>query len=130
MINDQLILEEMCVNVKNPPKINDINPEPGDHLFKYWYKNLNLKTNFKGKILLAKDFIQSMYVHMGFQRPIAFKTVVEIEVDEGKVISLKDLSKQMEEQRNTNPYEGVQPESNSQKDIEKWVREKFSLEYD
>lgn len=71
-----------------------------------------------------------MYVHMGFQRPIAFKTVVEIEVDEGKVISLKDLSKQMEEQRNTNPYEGVQPESNSQKDIEKWVREKFSLEYD
>ncbi|MHA2007496.1 MAG: hypothetical protein ACXABO_07175 [Promethearchaeota archaeon] len=129
-INDQLFLEEMRVNAKNPPEINGVKPEPGEHSLKYSYKNLNLKTNFTGKILLAKDFIQSMYVHMGFQRPIAFKTVVEIKVEEGKVISLKDFSKQMEDQRNANPYKGAQPQSNSQKDIENWVKEKFSLDYD
>ena len=129
-IKNQLVLEEMRVNVKNPPEINGVNPEPGEHSFNYSYKNLNLKTNFTGKILLVKDFISSMYVHMGFQRPMAFKTVVEIEVMGGKVISLKDLSKYMEEQRNINPDKGAQPQSNSQKDIEKWVNEKFSLDYD
>ena len=99
-------------------------------MFKYYYKNLNLKTSFTGKVLLAKDFIQSMYIHMGFQRPIAFKTVVEINVERGEIISVKDLSKQMEDHRDLNPNEGVQPLSNSQKDIEEWVKDTFSLDYD
>jgi hypothetical protein len=127
---NQLILDGMRVNVDDPPKINGINPEKGSDLFKYNYKNLNLKTNFTGQVLLARDFIESMYVHMGFQRPIAFKTVVEINVQSGEIISVKDLSKQMELSRMKNPNKGAQPQSNSHKDIENWVNEKFSLDYD
>ena len=128
--DDQLILDGMRVNVDNPPKINGIEPEREGNMFKYYYKNLNLKTSFTGKVLLAKDFIQSMYVHMGFQRPIAFETVVEINVERGEIISVKDLSKQMEDHRDLNPNEGVQPLSNSQNDIEEWVKDTFSLDYD
>ncbi|MFX0043314.1 MAG: hypothetical protein ACFE8L_10405 [Candidatus Hodarchaeota archaeon] len=120
----------MLVNVNNPPKINGIEPQEGDSLFKYYYNNLNLKTHFTGSILLAKDFIQSMYVHMGFQRPMAFKTVVEIELKNGEIISLKDLSRQMEEQRKKDINKGAQPQSNSRKDIENWVKQTFSLYYD
>ncbi|GAG79916.1 unnamed protein product, partial [marine sediment metagenome] len=100
---DKLILDGMRVNTNDPPRINGIEPEKEGNLFKYYYKNLNLKTNFTGKVLLAKDFIQSMYVHMGFQRPIAFETVVEIDVKSGEIISVRDLSKQMEEYRDQNP---------------------------
>jgi len=128
--NKCLIIDEMLVNVDDPPEINSIKPQQGNDLFKYHYKNLNLKTNFTGKILLAKDFIQSMYVHMGFQRPMAFKTVVEIELKHGEIINLKDLSKLMEEQRKNDLYKGAQPETNSKKDIEKWVKQTFSLDYD
>ncbi len=71
-----------------------------------------------------------MYVHMGFQRPIAFKMVVEIELKDGEIISLKDLSSQMEEQRKKDLYNGAHPQSNSKKDIEKWVKQTFSLDYD
>ena len=78
LTNHQLILDEMQVNVDNPPKIKGIEPQIGSKLFKYHYKEMNLKSSFSGKLLLAKDFIQSMYVHMGFQRPMAFKTIVEI----------------------------------------------------
>ncbi|MFX1365022.1 MAG: hypothetical protein ACFFCE_02745 [Promethearchaeota archaeon] len=124
-----LILDELQVNVDNPPKINDIEPQQGNSLFKYHYINLNLQTNFTGSILLAKDFIQSMYVHMGFQRPMAFKTVLEIEIRNGKIISLRDLSKMMEEQRKKDLYKGAQPQSNSKKDIEEWVKQTFSLDY-
>lgn len=127
---DQLILDEMRVNVNDPPKINGIKPQQGESLFKYHYRNLNLKSKFTGTVLLAKDFIQSMYVHMGFQSPMAFKTVVEIQIERGNIISLEDLSKEMEEQRNKDPYKGDQPQTNSQKDIEKWVKDKFNLDYD
>lgn len=127
---NRLILDEIRVNVADPLKINGVEPQKGDSLFKFHYTNLNLKTNFTGSALLAKDFIQSMYVHMGFQRPIAFKTVVEIQVENGDIILLKDLSKQMEVRRKNNPIKGAQPQSNSQKDIEKWVKDKFSLDYD
>ena len=71
-----------------------------------------------------------MYVHMGFQRPMAFKTVVEIQVKNGTIISLKDLSKQIAEQRKKDPNKGSKPQSNTRNDIEKWVRQTFSLDFD
>ncbi|MFX1571828.1 MAG: hypothetical protein ACFFB0_03690 [Promethearchaeota archaeon] len=126
----QLIMDELLVNINDPPKINGVEAQDGNDLFKYNYKNLNLKSKFTGSVLLAKDFIQSMYVHMGFQRPMAFKTVVEIHIENGDIISLKDLSRQMEEQRKRDLYKGAQPESNSKKDIEKWVKKTFSLDYE
>ncbi|MFX1279084.1 MAG: hypothetical protein ACFFA3_06680 [Promethearchaeota archaeon] len=127
---DQLVLDEMRVNVDDPPKINDIEPMKEGDLFKYKYKNLNLKPFFTGKLLLAKDFIDSMYVHMGFQRPIAFKTVVEIHVKNGDINLFKDISKEIEKERYRDPSKGAQPISKSKDDIEKWIEETFSLEYD
>ncbi len=120
----------MQVNGEEPQKINDNEPQTGNRFFKYYYKDLKLKSNFTGSILLAKDFINSMYVHMGFQRPIAFETVVEINAENGEIISVKDLSKQIEEYRNQNANKGAQPRSDSQNDIKKWVNETFSLDYD
>ncbi|MFX0030164.1 MAG: hypothetical protein ACFE8B_13215, partial [Candidatus Hermodarchaeota archaeon] len=123
---DQLILDEMLVNAKNPPEINGIEPQQGDNLFKYYYKNLNLKTKFTGSVLLAKDFIQSMYVHMGFQRPIAFKTVVEIHIENGTIIDLKDLTRKIAEQRKIDQYKGARPQTDSEKDIKRWIEKTFS----
>ncbi|KKL87810.1 hypothetical protein LCGC14_1931030, partial [marine sediment metagenome] len=130
LTQNHLILDEMRVNAKQSKEINDIEPQTGDSLFKYHYKKLNLRSKFTGNILLAKDFIQSMYVHMGFQRPITFKTVIEIKVNDGNVISQMDLSRKMEELRSQDSNRGAQPPSNSQKDIEEWVKQTFSLDYD
>lgn len=131
--NDRLILDGMLVNTKNPPKINGVEPrtgkDTGNSLFEYCYKNLDLKTEFTGNVLLAKDFIQQMYVHMGFQRSMAFKTVVEIQVEKGNIIGIGNLSKKMEEERIEDIYKGAQPRSNSDEDIESWVNKTFSLDY-
>jgi len=131
---DLLILDGMLVNTKKPPKINGVEPQMGKDtdisLFDYCYTNLNLKTEFTGKVLLAKDFIRQMYVHMGFQRSMAYKTVVEIQVENGTITGIRDLSKQMEEERKKkDSYKGAQPRSNSSKDIESWVKKTFSLDY-
>ena len=127
---NHLILDDMRVNTKKSKKINGIDPQKGDSQFKYHYKNLNLRSNFTGNILLAKDFIQSMYVHMGFQKPITFKTVLEIQIEKGRVILELDISKQIEEYRNSDANKGPQPRSNSKNDIGQWVQKMFSLDYD
>jgi hypothetical protein len=81
-------------------------------------------------MLLAKDFIRSMYVHMGFQRPIAFRTVIEFHVKNGDITLQLDLSKKMEEYRKQDSTKGAQPGSNSSEDIENWIKQTFSLDYD
>ncbi|MFX0023307.1 MAG: hypothetical protein ACFE9S_13355 [Candidatus Hermodarchaeota archaeon] len=130
LIKNHLILDELLVNVHEPVKINGVKPEQGNKMFKYEYKNLKLKTNFTGRILLAKDFIDYMYVHMGFQRPIAFKTVLGLEFENGELFLFHDLSKEMEERRIKDPYRGAQPNSKSAKDIENWIEKTFSLDFD
>ncbi|HEC41151.1 MAG TPA: hypothetical protein ENI29_23095 [bacterium] len=127
--DDQLFLNEMQVNTEDPPKINGIEPQMGSRFFKYHFKDLKLKSNFTGSILLAKDFIKSMYVHMGFQRAIAFRTVIELNIENGEIILEIDMSKQIEEYRNNDVDRGARPRSNSMNDIGKWIEKTFSLDY-
>jgi hypothetical protein len=129
-IDGDLILNEMLINVKDPPSINGVEPKPGGDLFEFRYENLNLKTKFTGAILLAKDFIRAMYVHMGFQRPMAFKMVIELRIDNGNITVEKDLSEKMEEYRKTDLHKDAQPPSRSKVDIMKWIKKTFSLDYD
>ena len=88
MITDgKLILDGFWFrpNSEDLPKINEVEPvevtketDPGmGYFFSHAYKNLNLKLPFNGSLWVAKDFIDSQYVHMGFQRPMAFRTVLE-----------------------------------------------------
>ncbi|TFG04593.1 MAG: hypothetical protein EU539_10510 [Promethearchaeota archaeon] len=133
LIDDNLVLDRILLNAENPPNINGVEPqkirEVGTSIFDFSYNNLNLKANFTGGILLAKDFIDEMYVHMGFQRPIAYRTVIEIKLENGFVISTRDLSKKMEEYRYKDSSKGAKPLSNSSQDIENWIKSTFSLDY-
>jgi hypothetical protein len=60
---------------------------------------LNVAIPFTGKIRLAKDFIERLYTHMGYQKPIAFKTVLDITLKVGHVVEIKDRSAEMEKKR-------------------------------
>lgn len=45
------------------------------------YPNINLPFSFTGKLRLARDFIREFYIHMGFQKPTAYKTVMDLSFD-------------------------------------------------
>jgi len=127
-----LIVQEMNVTVKNlnenPPLINNINPETKKegsvHLT---YNNLKLKTDFTGKILIAKDFIDSMYVHMGFQSPISFKSVIELEISAGTLIKVTDFSEIMKKYRTRSISDG---KYGYNENLQEWIARTFSLDYD
>lgn len=130
----QLILDHMHVRTDDKVKVNDIAPKEAGNpdemaFFNTFYEDIGLKTKFTGSMLLAKDFISEMYVHMGFQSPESFRTVLEIHVEDGDIIEVKDLSEEMEERRKRGRVAPSQPETDERPDIEDWVKDRFSLDY-
>jgi len=135
-VNGELILDSLQVRTKNKVTINGVAPketvdEDGDAwaFFNLIYENLALKTQFTGSILLARDFIREMYVHMGFQSPESFKKVIEIEVKDGDIIKVTDISDRMEERRKQGLAKSSRPPSIEDDDIENWIKDRFSQDY-
>ena len=132
VVEKHLNVHEMKVTLKDlkskPPLINEVKPKlEKKGLIHLTYSSLKLKTQLTGKILIAKDFIDSMYVHMGFQSPISFETVIELEFREGDLLSVTDLSEKMKEYRKRDISDGKISRSH---DPISWIARTFSLDYD
>lgn len=135
-VNGELILDSLQVRTKDKISINGVDPketvdEDGNAwgFFNIIYENLSLKTKFTGSILLANDFIREMYVHMGFQTPESFKKVIEIEVKDGDIIKVTDISVKMEKRREHGREKPSRPPTIEDKDIEDWIKDRFSQDY-
>ena len=63
------------------------------------YENLCLEIPFTGKLLLADDFIDRYYVHMGLQRPFAYRTLLSFAFEEGRLKEIEDHSRAGEAMR-------------------------------
>lgn len=77
------------------------------------------------------NYIQEMYIHMGFQRPMSYENVIELYFEKGKFTKEKNLSKKMEELRNIDSSKDsspVNPEDSV--DVNTWIAKSFSLEYE
>ena len=68
---------------------------------RFTYKYLKLKIDYTGSLIITKDFIQDMYVHMGFQSPISYETVIMLTFIDGKLILTKDISDIAKKMRGT-----------------------------
>jgi len=91
------------------------------------YTELNLKMGFSGGILVARDFIDSLYVHMGFHPAWKYRTVFELIFDQGDVGEIRDVSKQIEEWRNKNVVQRPFPEKGaSEEEIKAWLVEEIN----
>jgi hypothetical protein len=106
--------------VTNPPYL------PG--YFNYEYRDLNYKIPFTGSLWVGDKFIQGEYVHMGFQSASAYEVVLRFDFEDGKVITVKDVSEKGQKAREKGDPKGYQPESHSEEDIKKWIEDRFSLD--
>jgi len=127
-----LTLKDIEIHVRNSddnfPEINGVKPVIRiEGLTQLKYENLKLKTNYTGTILIAKDFIDSMYIHMGFQSPLSFNKVIELEFSKGELTSEKDISERMKTFRKKKKLDR---KLNIDEDLSKWIDRTFSLDYD
>ncbi len=129
-VNGELLLEEMDINTQNAVPVNDIVPREGEYGFSHVYENLMLKVPFTGKIRIAKDFISTMYVHMGFQSAESFETVIEIEFEGGNVVQERNLSLLMKERRDKGLEKPNQPPSMGDDDVRDWISDRFSQDFE
>lgn len=77
--------------------IDSVIPDKED--YQASYHNLSLRVPFSGELRLAKGFIEKLYIHMGYQNATSFKTVLDLTLDNGKVISVKNRSREMKQKR-------------------------------
>jgi hypothetical protein len=124
LTDESLYLRELTLREKNGNylPIEGIKPVIKKH--QATYRGLSVKIHFTGKIRLAKDFIEELYIHMGYQKPTAFKSVLDITLKDGTVVEIKDRSQEMEQKRGI--FKKQYESGNSMDAIEK----AFSLDMD
>ena len=80
--------------------------------------------------MIATDFIEEMYVHMGFAAAYSYREVHELVFEGGKLISESDRSGEMSEFRT---MLGEQPvlsrDDENFEEIEQWVAQTFSRDF-
>jgi len=113
IVENQIILDGFWFNSKidDLPEINGKKPlklseeesaKEGNYIhsmFTHEYRDLNMRLQFEGNALLGKDLIRSKYVHMGFQKPSAYKTVLRIYFKDGIIVNVEDKSKETKKVR-------------------------------
>jgi hypothetical protein len=106
--DERLILDRLEVSLKRleggdflsrrGPAINGVEPvaPEGEHaFFNNVYERLGLPLDFTGELLIADDFIQELYVHMGFHPAWKYETVLELSFDAGRLLAVRDVSAAM-----------------------------------
>lgn len=63
------------------------------------YRNIDQSIAYTGGLLLGVDFIDEMYVHMGFHPAYKYRRVLELIFDQGRLMEETDLSAEMEQFR-------------------------------
>jgi hypothetical protein len=119
-----LFLRKFTLRTKNGNylPISGVHPAITRERYQADYANLHVLIPFSGKIRLARGFIQKLYIHMGYQKPTAFKTVLDITLKEGKVVRIHDRSEEMEKKR------GAFKKAYESGKIDKTIEDAFSLD--
>lgn len=97
--NDRLVLAELTdvglsfEQAKAPPLINGKEATSIDH--HHAYLDLDLSIAFTGRLLIAREFIQSLYRHMGFHPAWKFEESWELDLADGEITNARDLSGEM-----------------------------------
>lgn len=83
-----------------PPPLGKVQqPRENEGMFRYAYEDVDLPLKFTGGILIAKDFISDLYVHMGFHPAWKYKCVHELEFEDGRLTRQTDVSERLAQAR-------------------------------
>ncbi len=104
------------------PVINGVAPVPVDHTG-VAYRNLKLRVPFSGTIRIARDFIDALYLHVGFQLPSAYRNVLDISFQRGRSSGVDGRSAEVEALRSSG---GSLPGG----DALHWIERRFSRNLD
>ena len=142
--NDRLVLDELDITLGDfegekgeflyhDPEIKGVKPkvwDEGEYFFSNTYKGLDLKVEFTGGILIGSEFIDELYVHMGFHPAWKYREVVELLFEVGTLSKKRDVSKKIQEFREKVVKYPLRPGVEADKEsLKSWIESTFSLDY-
>jgi hypothetical protein len=138
IVEDRLILDslEVFLDEGERPILQGREPREqsfldGEGFCDWRYDNLNLEIDFSGRLLLARDFIDDLYVHLGHHPAWKYVKVLELTFRHGRLIAHDDVSGRIAEIRKEEIEKGIRPGSEAtEKERDAWMDAAFSLDYD
>lgn len=141
--NDALLLDQLCLTLGHfdgadfvaevGPVINGVEASRSTHaqsIFNNMYNNLNLSIDFTGGLLVGREFIEELYVHMGFHPAWKYREVFELLFEKGNLKEKRNVSKAMQELREKMVNYPMEPEYKaSEEEVKSWIESTFRLDY-
>ena len=143
VFGNTLLLDRLCVDLESPgrelfgvspeTKFFDSVPEAARANYASCvsvYEGLNHKVTYTGGLLLGEDFIDELYVHMGFHPAWKFREVHELVFDRGTLTQEADLSEKIAQVREKMSRTAHMPGLGANPGVvNRWIKECFSLKY-
>ena len=99
-------------------------------IFDVIYENVNYEVLYSGGMLLARDFIKELYVHMGFHPAWKYREVHELIFENGKLIREANRSMEIEKLRQEIVDRPLKPGVETDRiEIKRWIEKCFSQDY-
>jgi hypothetical protein len=127
---DRLLLTTLQISfakTEPPPTLFGQNPDSKARLHGFCYSSLAHPIPFTGGLLLGRDFVRELYVHMGFHPAWKFREVHELIFENGLLREAGDRSQAAEEFRKRIKSEDLRPSDTGK--IGDWIEQTFSLNY-
>lgn len=140
VVAESLRLQELFIGLPAPvadaarhgtgPALFEQPPVYSEELHCFTYRKLSAPVPFTGGILAAADFIQELYVHMGFHPAWKFRRVHEWVFEQGTLVQTRDCSSEMALLREKLGNAPLRPRNpNDKQDVERWIDECFTRHY-
>jgi hypothetical protein len=130
----RLLLDRLAICLEGPAAaLFGVQPKPDQGqipLFDVIYEGLRHSVPYSGGLLLARDFIRELYVHMGFHPTWKYRVVHELVFRDGELMQEADRSEQIAEFRREIAHRPLEPGYGAKRsEIERWVEKCFSQKY-
>lgn len=102
------------------PELFGVSPKE-DSFHGFCYEGFQARVVFTGGLLLAHDFIDELYVHMGFHPAWKYNDVREVIFDKGKIVHDYDRSAEMAELRSRISGEKRPLSEATRSEIQAWI---------
>ena len=95
----------------------------------FCYVELDTRIEYTGGLLIGRDFIETMYVHGGFQQAYWFENVHELTFDRGVLTASRDVSDAMMACRREMSRRGKEQGLPTEEKKQQWLEESYTLAY-
>jgi len=116
---------------RQPPDLNGVAAvrDENSYVGDWHFCNVNLPLAYRGGLVIGRDFIRELYVHMGFHPAWKYQHVHELVFERGRLVEAHDASSEIARLRTRMQDELKPGQAATRHQIRTWIANCFSRDY-